>query len=201
MKKLVFTALILVLLYYSVGVFLRIFPNLNNTVLGVFWYSFIFYAFILIVINIFLFPVFLAAKDKSSKLYKISILTSSALAFSIILFPLIYLAPKEKPTGSYDMRFSEVLWQDSTQQQGNEWITYRQKMVGDLIDNILPGKTLNKIEMLLGQPLNKVIDGKDRIYLYKLGHERDGLITLDTEILEVIIDEHGLYKKSHIEIY
>ena len=113
---------------------------------------------------------------------------------SLSVFPITYLFPKPLPTGSYEINFSENLWKN------NEFakITDRQKMLGDLINNILPEKNENEIIQLLGKPYYR--DNKNYIIGYELGAERDISFRLDSEWLEIYFDENGNYRKSSVYV-
>jgi hypothetical protein len=69
----------------------------------------------------------------------------------------------------------------------------RQYMLKDIVRNILPGKSKNEIETILGMP-NSIYADKIE---YIAGQER-GYISIDLEILQLFFDENDIY--THYKI-
>lgn len=73
----------------------------------------------------------------------------------ILIFTLCYvfILPSVLPVNSYDMPFETKMWQsESGLKFDKNLVTPRQRMLGDLIKNILPGKTKAQISEALGAP-------------------------------------------------
>lgn len=77
----------------------------------------------------------------------------------IILLLVLLILPScsnksEFPNGSDLRKFDSAIWQNesSTEPDGN-LISEREKMLKDLVENVLPGKTKNEIEKFLGKSL------------------------------------------------
>jgi hypothetical protein len=78
-------------------------------------------------------------------------------------------------------------------------ITPRQKMLADIVKNILPGRPRAELEGLLGPSLDTLYfknEGSDLIYM--LGPERDSYITIDSEWLLIWLDKDGRFKRYAI---
>lgn len=194
MKKIIFTISIIVLLYSLIFPILYFFPQLNESI-GLFFYlASPLFAIIIIVgsiTSVFYLVMFFIKKRNISHTIRFS---CYLFLLSFLVFPTTFLFPKPLPTGSFELSFSENIWKN------NEFaeITNRQKMLGDLINNILPGKNENEIIQLLGKPYYR--DNKNYIIGYELGAERDIFLRLDSEWLEISFDENGNYRKSSVNV-
>lgn len=123
---------------------------------------------------------------------------ATACAFVSILILLKGL-PSRLPSGSDMMKFDPEAWKspESLVYVDNE-ITIRQKMLKDVVD-ILPGKTKDEIENLLGPSLETQYfqsNGRDMIYV--LGRERDAFLGIDSEWLCIWLDANGKFLKYRI---
>ena len=104
------------------------------------------------------------------------------------------------PTGSYLRQFDRDVWQrpDSTAPVDSD-ITPRQQMLGDLLKNILPGRSRAEIEDLLGPSLETSYCadyGCDLIFM--LGPQRDSLFPIDSESLVIWLDDSGRFDRYGI---
>jgi hypothetical protein len=96
------------------------------------------------------------------------------------------------PIGSHTARFDAEVWraQDPFAKGGSD-LTARQKMVGDLVDRVLPGLTRNEIEALLGpSPQTDYLVTTGRDLMYPLGGSRI-FIPIDDEWLLIWLDTDG----------
>ena len=104
------------------------------------------------------------------------------------------------PTGSFTLRFDTAGWQESKSAEyviGD--ITPRQKMLGDVVSHILPGRNHTEIEQLLGPSLRTPYfeeTGRDLIYV--LGPHRNSFIRIDSEWLLVWLDKSGQFQRYAI---
>jgi len=115
-----------------------------------------------------------------------------AISFTILLgFAMAPLMPKFLPSGSYLKPFNSETWihDNATMMMGG--ITERQKMLGDVIENILPGKTRNEIIRLLGLSSD---DSNQKALLYYLGPARGDFFGLEVEWLIIELDAGGHYQ-------
>ena len=106
------------------------------------------------------------------------------------------------PTGSYSQAFDAQTWQNqesATFVQGD--ITLRQKMLGNVVQQVLPGSHHSQIEHTLGASLDTPYfrsTGRDLIYM--TGPERDSLFGIDSEWLLIWLDESGHFKRFAVMV-
>lgn len=125
-----------------------------------------------------------------------------------LLIPLIYiLLPscsdlQKIPEGSDLKNFDSMVWQGESSMKLDENLnTNRQKMLKDLITNILPGKTKSEIEFLLGKSLKtSYFSSIDYDFIYVTGHERNSSFRIDSEWLLLWVDESGIFEKYEIRV-
>lgn len=129
------------------------------------------------------------------------------VVFSIAV-ALIFLAilglnraiPGGLPWGSQLLKFDERVWQDpkSSVYVKND-ITPRQKMLKDVVENVLPGKTREQIEQALGPSLDTpYFQSTGRDLIYRLGLERDLLFAIDSEWLLIWLDDSGNFSRYEV---
>jgi hypothetical protein len=104
------------------------------------------------------------------------------------------------PTGSHVLAFDSSAWQrpESAEYVRND-ITVRQKMLGGVVDEVLPGHTKEEIEAALGPSLDTPYfqsTGRDMIYI--LGPQRDPLFGIDSEWLLIWLDASGRFARYSI---
>jgi hypothetical protein len=74
----------------------------------------------------------------------------------------------------------------------NDGITNRQKMLGDVVENILPGKSRKEIIRLLGLSSD---DSDQPTLLFYLGPARGDSSGVEVEHLRVYLDHSGKFEK------
>lgn len=101
------------------------------------------------------------------------------------------------PTGSNILRFEAATWRATKSADfvtGD--ITPRQKMLGDVVAHVLPGRTRTEIEELLGPSLaTSYFENTGRDLIYVLGAERDSFFPIDSEWLLIWFDEAGRFQR------
>ncbi len=105
--------------------------------------------------------------------------------FCFLVMPII--APYHLPEGSYDMKFDQQVWmQEESSTFSQSGHTLRQKMIGDVIKNIILNKSRQEILDILGPPTDtdKWQSMKDDHLIYVLGPDR-GFMPIDYEWLFV----------------
>lgn len=112
----------------------------------------------------------------------------------IIAVQLFLGCSRHLPAGSHERHFDEVLWRS---EQGLEpdkaGITTRQKMLGDLVDKNLIGKSRKDIIAALGEPATKMDpDGEGSALSYPTGIERGSYMRIDSEWLLIYFDSSGI---------
>ena len=123
----------------------------------------------------------------------------AGLSMLVAFLVLNRILPYQLPRGSYEALFSREVWSEPGSDFGQgQFITPRQKMLGDVVKN-LPGKSRAEVEYMLGK-------GDDTQYfksvgcdlLYVTGPERASFFGVDSEWLLIWFDEHGMYKRYAI---
>ena len=80
--------------------------------------------------------------------------TTAGIMSCIFAFVLVSVLPRPLPSGSHELPFDSSQWKDPRSEHyvANE-ITPRQKMLADVVSNVLPGRTREQIEQALGRLL------------------------------------------------
>lgn len=102
------------------------------------------------------------------------------------------------PTGSYARKFDRSSWTASPPSVRGD-ITPRQKMLGDVVENLLPGKSRNEIEEMLGKSeVTSYFEETGRDLIYMTGPERDTPFSIDSEWLLIWLDENSRFQRYAI---
>ncbi|HYC93645.1 MAG TPA: hypothetical protein VEO54_30855 [Thermoanaerobaculia bacterium] len=99
------------------------------------------------------------------------------------------------PTGSFVRRFDAAAWKSSRHYVEGD-ITPRQKMLGAVVRDVLPGRTKAEIVALLGPPVDDRSWNCDLTYV--TGPERTSLFAIDSEWLLIDLDEQGKFERYRI---
>jgi hypothetical protein len=104
------------------------------------------------------------------------------------------------PAGSRLRKFESSVWQDSrsTQYISDDY-TPRQKMLRDVVRNVLPSRTRTEIEKQLGpgKP-NGFFQERSYDMIYQTGPQRDSLFAIDSEWLLIWLNNEGRFQRSEI---
>ncbi len=93
--------------------------------------------------------------------------------------------------------FDSADWQAASSSR-DDTPTVRQRMVGDVVQRLLPGKSRGEIERLLGpSPDTKYFKETGRDLIYVLGPERS-FISIDDEWLLIWLDQAGRFRQAEI---
>jgi hypothetical protein len=97
------------------------------------------------------------------------------------------------PAGSCLLTFDAKVWQDPRSSEFiRDDITPRQKMLRDVVRNVIPGRTGAEVETLLGPSLDSpYFDDMGRDLIYQTGPQRDSLFAIDSEWLLIWLDHEG----------
>lgn len=131
-----------------------------------------------------------------------------AISSSIIIGPILSLTilimwstepyiPKILPSGSHLQSFDSDLWLADDSTVLKEGITDRQKMLGDVVEHVLPGKSRNEIIRLLGLSSD---DSNQATLNYYLGSARGDFSGIHIESLKIHFDASGYFKKYSVII-
>ena len=157
---------------------------------------YIFFGFVVLA-NLYSVIAFTRAKWKRKEIHPM-ILTGPAISLTILfVFALKPYIPKILPSGSHLQQFDSELWIADDSVIANDGITPRQKMVGDAVDHVLPGKTRNEIIRLLGLSSD---DSNQATLNYYLGPARGDFPGMHVEFLKVHFDPSGHYEKPSVVV-
>ena len=117
----------------------------------------------------------------------------------LLWFAVSYMLAGEIQFRYNHQKFNPEIWQDpSSAAFVPDELTPRQRMLDDLIENILPGSNKDEIEALLGKSLNTGYFSKsERDLIYILGPERS-FIAIDSEWLLIWLDDSGNFERYEI---
>lgn len=106
----------------------------------------------------------------------------------------------ELPAGSDRRAFEPADWTaDHSSEARKGDVTVRQQMLRDVVTRILPGKTRNEIERLLGPSLvTPYFKDTKRDLIYILGPERSSYFKIDSEWLLIWLDAQGRFDHYRI---
>ncbi len=130
-------------------------------------------------------------------------LKKTCLLIIVMLFVPIGCNPSNGtlPTGSDSLAFDSKLWkQESSIEWQEDGVSEREKMLKDLVENVLPGKNIEEIEKLLGPSLEtNYFQSIDKDMIYYLGPERDNYFgNIDSEWLLIWTDKNGVFLRYAI---
>lgn len=141
--------------------------------------------------------IYLFGKKPHSVIWQTSLLTMTIVSFWLTLAG--YL-PRNLPTESDLLKFDSDAWKkDESMPLPKDLVTARQKMLEDLVENVLPDKTKEEIINILGPQTetSNFKGGYDLIYV--LGPQRDSVMGLDYEWL-LMHFKNGRFRKYSIEV-
>lgn len=194
------SALILAALagYFSLALIVHWWPAVGQSFISILYlFSLLLIVGCLLLVAIAAAVLRLRSDDRYRPLFVCSV--GGLLLFGLVLL-LSNLLSRGLPTGSYLRRFDSAIWRmeaSSSYVEGD--ITSRQKMLGDVVDHVLPGQTRQEIERRLGPSLETPYfseSGRDLIYI--TGPERDTPFAIDSEWLLIWLDEHGRFERCEV---
>jgi len=104
------------------------------------------------------------------------------------------------PSGSHLQKFDSAQWKHETASESDGGdISVRQKMLGDVVSHVLPGRDRRELEAMLGPSLDTgyfASSGRDLIYL--MGRERDSMFGVDSEWLLIWLDGSGRFERYQV---
>jgi len=184
-------------LYLAFGFFRSLWPYQNWFKPVSITYALSLYLFIALIIisNLYSLISWILTKRKNRALNP-AIAIGPIISFTIFIGLLCapYM-PKFLPSGSHLQPFNSELWIADDSTIIREGITNRQKMLGDVIENILPGKSRNEIIKLLGLSSD---DSSQPTLLFYLGPARGDFFGAEVEWLEVYLDLSENFKKYEV---
>lgn len=142
-----------------------------------------------------------AGRGPASSLHRTLVLLAGAgIAASAAILLLLRLLPTALPPGSYASEFDPLAWKaGNATESSSGGVAPRQRMLGDVVDNVLPGKSRSELEALLGPSEDSsYFSSTGRDLIYPLGPERGSYMGIDSEWLLVWLDSEGRYQRYRI---
>ncbi|HEX6083713.1 MAG TPA: hypothetical protein VF266_04255 [Thermoanaerobaculia bacterium] len=122
------------------------------------------------------------------------VISLGGLMLFAVITGLSVLYARGLPTGSFVRSFDAAAWRDS-QYWAEGDITERQKMLGAVVRDVLPGRTRAEIVARLGPPSDAWWNCD---MTYVTGPERGSLFAIDSEWLLIDLDEQGRFERYRI---
>ena len=186
------------LLYWAFGVYLiHLLPYENGfkSVSNAYASSiFPFFSFVALS-NLYSLISFIWAKCRRNELHPLIAIGPAVSLTLIIIWNVKPYLPIFLPSGSHLQSFNTELWIADDSTIVKQDITTRQKMLGDVVENILPGKSRNEIIRLLGLSSD---DSNQPTLNYYLGPARGDFSKLHIEFLKIHFSASGNYAKYSI---
>jgi len=150
---------------------------------------------LLSILSIFSIPlIYLFRKRPHRVVWQTAFLGISIICFTIFLGGRL---PQSLPTGSNLLKFDSAIWKaDEAKPLPKDLVTSRQKMLKDLVENVLLNKSREEIVNLLGQSTETSNFRGKYDLIYRLGPERDSVFGLDYEWLLIHLKDEKFKKYS-----
>jgi len=136
----------------------------------------------------------------NSDFYGMIRLAAAGFAAALICWVVSVLVSDGLPDGSKQLEFDAKLWSSSGAVYGLDGgPTDRQRMLHDLVRNVLPGRTNGQIEELLGTGgRNGHIESRSHNLIYFTGPQRESFSNANSEWLLLWLDESGEFSRYEI---
>lgn len=184
-------------LYLAFGFFRSLWPYQSwfKVVSTTYALSLLLFIVLVVVANVYSLFALFRSKIKKIEIHPASVI-GPALSFTILAgFACAPFMPDFLPSGSHLRPFNSEAWIDEHSMEPKGGITERQKMLGDVVDTILPGKSRNEIIRLLGLSSD---DSNQPALLYYLGPARGDFFGVEVEWLDITLDSTGHYEKHTV---
>ena len=143
------------------------------------------------------------AKRKNKDLSSPVVIGPTISVTILFLYVCSPFMPTFLPNGSHSQPFDSDLWIADDSILVRDGITNRQKMLGDVIDNILPGRSKNEIIKLLGlfsdsSNHSAPNNSNQPTLIFYLGPARRDTMGIQAEWLKVYLDPSGHFAKYEV---
>ena len=155
---------------------------------------------LIIIFGLYSLIAWIMAKKKNKDL-KPAVVIGPAISVTILfLYVCSPYMPQFLPNGSHLQPFNSELWIADDSIIVNDGITNRQKMLGDAVENVLPGKSRNEIIRHLGLFSNDsghplIDDLNQPTLVFYLGPARGDFKGVSAEWLRIYLDPSGNFEK------
>lgn len=167
----------------------------SRTLLPFAWSLLCLVIFLLSLIGMISIPfIYLFGKKPPLILWQATLFGLAMPCFWLLLAPHL---PRSLPTGSDLLKFDSSAWKkDVSVPLPKDFVTARQKMLRDLVENVLPGKSKDEILDLLGPATETAKFQGTYDLIYSLGPERDNIFPLDYEWVLIHLKDDRFKKYS-----
>lgn len=123
-----------------------------------------------------------------------------AILLALGMVGLNYAYARGLPAGSCALRFEPEIWREMNSSRSNgDDISVRQKMLGDMIDQVRKvGRKEDAIRLLGPSEDEGYFDSAGEDLIYRMGMERESLFPIDSEWLLIWFDERGELSRYEI---
>jgi hypothetical protein len=184
-------------LYLTFGFFRVLWPYQNwfKTVSTTYALSLLLFLALIVISNVYSLGALVLTKIKKREMNPL-VAVGPTISFTILVgFVLAPFMPKFLPAGSYLQPFDSDLWIADDSTVVKEGITDRQKMLGDVVENILPRKSRYEIIKLLGLSSD---DSNHPTLLFYLGPARGDFFGVEVEWLIVYLNPSGDFDRYEV---
>jgi len=128
------------------------------------------------------------------------IVSAAGVTLFLAVFGLARAIQGALPTGSRLLVFDRSTWLDPASSEFVDGdITQRQKMLADVVNHLLAGRSCDEAENLLGPSLETpYFNSTGRDLIYVTGPERDSFMAIDSEWLLIWCDPSGQFERYAI---
>jgi hypothetical protein len=158
---------------------------------------------IIVISSLYSLIAWIISKKRNKDLKSAVVIGPTISVTILILYVCTPYLPKFLPNGSHLQPFNSELWIADDSIIMKDGITNRQKMIGDVTKNILPGKSRNEIISHLGlfsddsnHPL--IDDLNQPTLVFYLGPARRDFMGVSAEWLRVYLDPSGHFEKYEL---
>ena len=186
------------LLYWAFGVYLiHLLPYQHGfkAVSEVYTTSILLFFALAALSNLYSLIAFIWAKWRRKKMHPLIAIGPAVSLTIIIIWNIKPYMPSFLPSGSHLQSFNTELWIADDSTLVKEDITARQKMLGDVVENILPGKSRSEIIRLLGLSSD---DSNQPTLNYYLGPARGDFSEIHIEFLKIHFSASDRYEEYSI---
>ena len=189
-------------LYLAFGFYESLWPYQSwfRPVSATYLLSLILLSALILILNVYSLVAWVMAKRRDKDLKSAVVIGPTISVTILILYVCSPYMPKFLPNGSHSQPFDSESWIADDSTLVRDGITDRQKMLGDVVDNVLPGKSRNEIIKHLGlfsDDTNHSTpdDSNEPTLVFYLGPARRDSMGAQAEWLKVYLDPSGHFTK------
>jgi hypothetical protein len=150
---------------------------------------------LIVIFGLYSLIAWIMAKQRNKDLKSAVVIGPTISVTILILYVCSPYLPTFLPNGSHSQPFDSETWIADDSILARDGITNRQKMLGDVVENVLPGKSGNEIIRLMGLSSD---DTNQPTLLFYLGPARGDSSGIEVERLRVHLDPSGNFEKYEL---